>query len=263
MNDDTEADDDTPATDDQYKRKNTAAPFEELLRGMRIDFTPYSPEWWADREKKIADEQARAVAETEARRLHARAEDLKHRGGFPEMFIEAALKATLDTDALRFACIFPKLPSRFAVFAGGVGSGKTTAATWLGLRGNDHDPGFIRASELERRGRYDKTLDAWLKERTSLVVDDLGVEILDSKRIFASLLDEIVDMFYAKKRTLVMTTNLLPRITDEMRAEAKLEGREPEPQFTERYGDRVRSRVKQIGQWCDCGVTDLRGEMLS
>jgi DNA replication protein DnaC len=56
---------------------------------------------------------------------------------------------------------------------------------------------------------------------TSLVIDDLGVEILDSKRIFASWLDEIVNTFYSRRRTLILTTNLLPRVTEEMAAEAK------------------------------------------
>lgn len=263
---DTERDDeDTPHAEDHYPRTNEprSAPaavkqLTELLGLEGVDFTQHDEAWWAERDRQLAELKARDVVAAERERMRKRASDLEHGGGFPKLLIEAAMNVPIETPAMGFARRFPYLPSKIIVFAGGVGAGKSTAAVWLAMKGEDRDPGFIRASELERRGRYDKHLDAWLKERTSLVIDDLGVEVLDSKRVFASLLDEIVDAFYSRRRALIMTTNLLPRVTDEMREEARRLNIEPEPQFVERYGERVRSRVRQIGEWADCGTLDLR-----
>jgi hypothetical protein len=246
--------------DDQHPRTNEPREVGELVKKAAgaADAGERNEAWWRERDRRIAELRAQESAKAEAERLRKRAVDLEKIGGFPRMCIETAMGKPADTPAMDFARRFPFMPARVIVFAGGVGAGKTTAACWLALRGEDRDPGFIRASTLERRGRYDKKLDAWLEERTSLVIDDLGVEVLDSKRVFAALLDEIVDHFYSRRRSLIMTTNLLPRATDEMVAEAKKENREPEPQFIERYGDRVRSRIRQIGQWADCGTLDLR-----
>lgn len=250
-------------TEDRFPRTNGArvagAAAGELLDLSDVDFTEqHDDAWWSDRDREIAELRAREVVQAERERQRERAQDLEYDGEFPKLGLEAAMNVPLATPAMVFAKRFPYMPSRVIVFAGGVGAGKTTAACWLALRAEDRAPGFIRASTLERRGRYDKSLDAWLKERTSLVIDDLGVEVLDSRRVFASLLDEIVDGFCSRRRVLIMTTNLLPRITDEMIADAKKENREPESQFVERYGDRVRSRLRQIGAWADCGIVDLR-----
>src|SRR6185503_16570805 len=97
-----------------------------------------------------------------------------------------------------------------------------------------------------------------IPERSSLVIDDLGAELLDGKGVFKSLLDEIFDAFYSSKRRLIITTNLQPKIEDAYRAECQRDGIDPEPQFAERYGARVRSRFMQVGQWAACGNTDLR-----
>jgi hypothetical protein len=69
--------------------------------------------------------------------------------------------------------------------------------------------------------------------------------------VFRSLLDEIVDMFYGNRRTLVMTTNLRP----------VREATDKEDQFRERYGDRIWSRLGQVAMWGDCGTRDLRREV--
>lgn len=254
-------DEDAPKSEDHYERKNgpaTAAELFPMLTELELVSPSRDASWWSARDREIAELRAKEIAQGEIERMQRRATDLRDRGGFPVMFVDAAMRVPSATPAMTFARRYVHLPSKVFVFAGGVGVGKTTAATWLAMKGDDHDPGFVRASTLERRGRYDKSLDAWLKERTSLVIDDLGVEVLDSKRVFASLLDEIVDMFYAKRQMLIMTTNLLAKVTDEDRAAARAEGREPEPQFVERYGDRVRSRLRQIGQWAHCGTLDLR-----
>jgi hypothetical protein len=280
--------------EDSYKRRNDGAHLATLLNDVCgatvLDASQYTDAWWANREQELADARAKNAAREERERMRDRAELLCHTEGqsgsrcrFPRWAVENALKANLDTDAMKHSRMFldASMRARFAadqrrlgehdrddgptpeasrilVLAGGTGGGKTTAAAWIALKGNDRMPGFIRASELERRGRYDKDLRTWVPERTSLVIDDIGAEVLDGKGVFRSFLDEIVDDFYSSKRRLILTTNLKGKIDDAHRAECAAAGREPEPQFRERYGDRVRSRVIQIGQWAECGNTDLR-----
>lgn len=282
--------------EDNYDRKNGSASVSTLLKGVFgdtiLDPGQYTDEWWSKREQELADEQAKNVARTERDRMRHRAEMLVHtegqsglRGRFPRWAVENAQSVTVDTLAMQYSRQFlaeagqefaaatrrllgerdeddvpPREPSRILVLGGGTGGGKTTAATWVELKRSDPMPGFILASELERRGRYDKDLRAWFPERTSLVIDDLGAELLDGKGVFRSWLDEIVDAFYSTKRRLIITTNLKPRIDDAYRAECQRESRDPEPQFRERYGDRVSSRIIQVGKWAGCGNRDLRVE---
>lgn len=216
-----------------------------------------SPEWWEQHDRKIDEINARNAADAERARMLERAGELRD-NGFPDMFVTAALGELADTLAVKHARLFVgamiQLPRRRTlVLAGGVGAGKTTAATWALLKGQDPRPGFLRASELERRGRYDKHLDEWLKDKTSLVIDDIGAESLDGKGVFVSLLDEVVDIFYSNRRTLVMTTNLRPR-------KENADDKDEDPQFKERYGERVWSRLSQVAEWGDCGTRDLRRE---
>jgi DNA replication protein DnaC len=158
------------------------------------------------------------------------------------------LDQPLDTPALRLARSFAEGRKRVLVLAGGTGAGKTTAATWYALAGISTAPAFVRAGELEARGRYDKELRAWLRSRSLLVVDDIGAEVLDGKGVFGSLLDEIVDAFYGDRKPLILTTNLAQRRKDAG----------GEPQFIERYGERIASRMREVGRWGDCGNVDLR-----
>jgi DNA replication protein DnaC len=242
---------DTDEKDHQRHGRSTelATLVRDAMDGVDIESLGRSAEWWAQRDREIAEQRARDVAALERARMAQRAGDLRE-NHFPEMFVTAALGELEDTPAMRHAQLFPHLPKKIIVFAGGVGAGKTTAAAWLALKGQDPRPAFARISELERRGRYDRNLDDWLKDKTSLVIDDVGAEVLDGKNVFRSLFDEIVDMFYGNRRTLVMTTNLRPKRanTDE------------QEQFVERYGDRVASRVAQSGVWAECGMRDLRKE---
>ena len=220
-----------------------------------------SDEWWEQRTREIHAQQAKEAARAEQNRLIERAGELDD-NGFPAMAVAAARAELADTIAMRFARTFVSIRAhglckRLLVLAGGVGAGKTTAATWVALMGKDPRPGFIRASSLERRGRYDRKLEEWLEDKTSLVIDDVGTEVLDGKGVFRSLLDDTIDKFYSDKRTLVMTTNLRPR-----RARVGEPGHDPNEleQFAERYGDRVASRLVQLGEWGDCGTRDLRRE---
>lgn len=243
--------------DDQYKRTAEATTLAGVLGDVNHFEPPllgYSPEWWEARDRKVAEERAVDAVQEEQRRMNERANLLRDED-FPELAVAAALGALEDTTAIAVARRFVQarahgLRTRVLVFGGGVGVGKTTAAAWIAVKQQDPRPGFIRVSALERRGRYDKELDGWLRTRTSLVIDDVGAEVLDGKGVFRSLLDEIVDTFYANRRTLIMTTNLRPK-----------QGNDAEPpQFKERYGERVWSRCSELGEWGDCGTRDLRRE---
>ena len=278
--------------EDAYKRKNAAATVASLINDTFgdtvLDASRYTDAWWAEREQELAKLERERVERDERERMRARAEMLIHSEGqgarcrFPRWAVESALRATIETPAMKNSRAFlyaaerarlaadqrrlgerdddqdASEPPRILLLGGGTGGGKTTATAWLALKSRDLMPGFIRASELERRGRYDKDLRGWIPERTSLVIDDLGAEVLDGKGVFRSFLDELVDDFYGSKRRLIFTTNLQPKIDDRYRAACAAEGREPEPQISERYGDRVRSRIIQIGHWAECGNTDLR-----
>jgi DNA replication protein DnaC len=222
--------------------------------GLDFDTLGHSPEWWEKRFRAVKEELDQAATGAERSRMLDRSGELRD-NGFPEIFVTAAMGELDDTPAMLHAQAFINLIAhmprkRLLVLAGGVGAGKTTAATRVMLKGRDPRPGFLRINELERRGRYDKKLDEWLKDKTSLVIDDVGAESLDGKGVFRSLFDEIVDMFYGNRRTLVMTTNLRP----------VREATDKEDQFRERYGERIWSRLGQVAMWGDCGTRDLRRE---
>lgn len=212
--------------------------FNTLAAIVRLD----DDDLWAQRDRTVAALRAQQDAGAELHRMRQRAGLLRD-NGFPEESLRAALLTKpLETVALGHARQFMQLPMKCFVLAGGCGVGKSTAATFLALKRDDSQPGFIRSSELERRGRYDKKLAEWLKDRTSLVLDDVGAEVLDSKGVFQSLMDEVVDRLYAARSTLVITTNL------------------SEQQLIERYGARAWSRIGQRGIVGSCGMRDLRRE---
>jgi hypothetical protein len=164
-------DSDTPPVDDRYPRtkavRSAGASVKHLVEALGLaDAMPQRDEaWWAERGRQLDELKAREAADAERVRMRRRATALEARGGFPAMYVQAALNAPSDTPAMRHAENFRHLPAKIILFAGGVGAGKSTAAVWLCTKAEDLDPASSRASELERRGRYDKQLGAWLNER--------------------------------------------------------------------------------------------------
>jgi len=201
-------------------------------------------DWWERRDREVAELRAKENAGGELERMRRRASLLRDNGFPDESLYGALLTKPRETTALKHARQFSQMASTMLVLAGGVGVGKTTAAAWSALKHEDARPGFLRASELERRGRYDKKLDEWVKDKTSLVLDDLGAEVLDGKGVFVSLLDELIDRFYSARTILLLTTNLTST------------------SIAERYGARAASRIGQRACWGECGMCDLRREQL-
>lgn len=222
------------------------AEVDEFRKILQLD----DREKWDAYDRRIAEQLAREKADEVALELRRRAQLFKtdeHR--FPAIAVEAALAVwPQPTPAMAQGERFMRSPWMILVLGGGVGVGKSCAATRIALEIGGSSPAFLRASELEARGRYDAELRSWLRSRSMLVLDDLGAEVLDGKRVFQSLLDELVDIFYGDRKRLVITTNLRKRC----------EKAGEELQFVERYGERVTSRLVEVGLWADCGATDLR-----
>lgn len=144
------------------------------------------------------------------------------------------------TPALNHGQRFEDADKTILVLSGGTGSGKTLSASHVAMNIGGSRPGFVRSTRFERLGRYDKDMQAWLDSRTMLVLDDVGVEFLDSKGAYLSLLDELIDVAWGRKSRIVMTTNLDPKA------------------FAERVGRRVWSRIADVGIVARCGDVDLR-----
>ncbi|MFN0251708.1 MAG: ATP-binding protein [Kofleriaceae bacterium] len=227
---------------------------EEILAGRAPDLSALDIDT-RDVEVRRMLAEREAFDRAESRRLFAA--DLRDAGEFPARYVNAATAGPSDTPAMIGARKYLASRKSVLVLAGGVGAGKTTAAAWIAIEaGSAHVtlpdargslPAFIRAAELEARGRYDKHLRTWLRERSMLVLDDLGAEFLDGKNAFSSLLDEVIELYYSNHRRIVITTNLRARRVGDS-----------EPQFIERYGERVASRLHEVGLWHECGARDLR-----
>jgi DNA replication protein DnaC len=211
--------------------------FDALLQKF-LSASLRSGETWEERDERIAREREQEQQQEKAQAERAKIDALRG-GGFPERALKCAL-APNDTPALGHARAFVATDRTLLALGGGTGTGKTTAAVWVALRAGGASPGFLRAADLEGRGRYDRELRGWLRERTCLVVDDLGAEVLDASGVFKSLLDEVIDLYYGSFKRIVLTTNL--------------SGRE----VVQRYGQRVASRISEAGRWGDCGGEDLR-----
>lgn len=150
---------------------------------------------------------------------------------FPARAFESACAPDLEAPALAQLRAWAATHTEgLAVLAGAPGCGKTTAATWWALQQHDA-PAFMRATELAAASRYDSAARARWAAANALVLDDLGAEYSDPRGSFRVELDELVDVFYAGKRRLIITTNCG---ADEFRA---------------RYGERVVDRMRECGAW--------------
>lgn len=147
-------------------------------------------------------------------------------------------------------------PADIVVLSGGVGTGKTLAAVaWLRAwvmdrrHWNIGDAGpvavgrcaFTTAPALQRGPRFDAKWVQALMRAARLVVDDLGAEYVDEKRVFTALVEEVVNERYARRRPTLITTNL------------------DIATFRARYGQRVADRIRERGQFENVGTKSMRG----
>jgi len=101
-------------------------------------------------------------------------------------------------------------------------------------------PLFLRASTFAATSRYDAKHRETVFAAPALVLDDLGAEYLDDKGSFLVDLDELIDTFYANRRPLLITTNL------------------DRDRFYQRYGSRIRDRLRECGAFWETKSGSLR-----
>ncbi len=164
-------------------------------------------------------------------RLERRPGELVERAGWPRHAVAEAQRADETRPCLAgMAAIHAaKDPPWLVVISGRVGCGKTVAAAWWAIR-QAPIVEFVSATEYLQASRYDGSRARW-RLAEALVLDDIGTEYLDERGSALVDLTDLVNEFYSRKRSLVMTTNL--------EAEA----------FKARYGDRVADRIREIGGW--------------
>jgi hypothetical protein len=157
---------------------------------------------------------------------------------------EKGLRKTGALDAIQA----PPEGAHLIVLSGGVGCGKTTAASWWlwhGAHGHRQyartgPPRFVAVSWFARHSRYEYERFDALERARALVVDDLGMEYADAKGSFVADLDALLDARYRNLLPTVLTTNL------------------ESDDFMERYGPRLRSRIHEFGCFINVNGPDLR-----
>lgn len=179
--------------------------------------------------------------------------DARRRGliaaGFPLRAVEESLAADESGASIAFMRAWDPTERCIVVLSGPNGVGKTVAATWWALRA-PVAPMFVRASTYARAPRYggeEATTKAKWLGASALVFDDAGAEFLDEKGSLQVDLDELVDTFYGDRRTLVITSNL------------PSEGTKRAPGFFERYGARLRDRIREGGLFFEDDGPSRRG----
>lgn len=160
-----------------------------------------------------------------------------------------------DTPAVQFMRAFIAGTPGTIILSGGVGCGKTIAAGWGvaqrpheryigthhdGVKGTwpaEYHPRFVDIAELMQLPRYGADATAALtplKKCSILAIDDVGNET-DDRNIVVAQLDGIIVSRHDNHLRTIITTNM------------------PSELFAERYGLRVRSRVKGSASSEGCG----------
>jgi DNA replication protein DnaC len=184
-----------------------------------------------------------------SRRLHKRgvpAKDFRRLAG---------LDALDETSALRIAREWLAGEQTLLVLSGGVGCGKTVAASWAisqdpppayGYPGSGDPwpelfwPQFVSAPRLALTNRYDPGEIRVLTGCSVLAIDDLGAEFADKTGSFMATLNVVINSRYDSVLKTIITTNL------------------DAADFTERYGARFADRVNEVGEFVELDDPSLR-----
>jgi len=199
------------------------------------------PPEWRERDARAGAQREAEQADLERQRAAAR-EKLKAATGIPAKFL-----AIVDGGQVRDTKARAEVQRggfEILVLSGKVGNGKTVAGSrWLldGLE-EKRTPLFVTGPRLSRWDRYNNAEMDRLLLASRLLIDDLGEEFNDTKGNFLAVLDETISDRLANNRPTIITTNL------------DLE------QFTERYGLRVRDRIKESGRWVEFVEPSMRGQ---
>lgn len=209
---------------------------ESIAAVVPIAGSDWTDDQWAAREEEVRAQIADRDAPGRARRI----ETVLVKLGWPARAVEAAKKADPKRGAVEPLMNVDFAATNIVVLAGAPGCGKTVgAAHWAMTR--SHGASFLRASTFAASSRYSaEDRKIWF-DASALVLDDLGAEYLDAKGSFLVDLDELVDTYYGNLKPLVVTTNATTK------------------QFVDRYGERVRDRLRESARWISIGTPSLRG----
>ena len=236
---------------DRGQRRGAVARVGEDVGDLLASLTSLPPlddvEAWAKREADQRERNERAAAVRAAGELERRATYLRsEQVGWPARLVDDAVAADVRRPLVaRVASLGrPQRGQRhLLVLEGGVGTGKSTAATWWALRFGGATPVYLRSATFEGEGRYDRAVRARLGVASAIVLDDLGAEYADGKGNFLAALEELIDVMYSSSLPAIICTNLT------------------RDAFEARYGGpggRIRSRLRSAGAWTSTAGTDLR-----
>lgn len=173
-----------------------------------------------ERDQRILEERARETQRARQREGEAAKRRLLDRLGptFPEEGAEALERGTLDeTKATRAVGRWLLGRKPFLFLIGGTGVGKTMAAAWAAMRASDAQ--IVRATTLHvayERWSSDRDRDVEpLRLNTELLVlDDLGLEVLEDRRTHAAL-EEIANARQGMSRGVRLRTIYTTNLDDE------------------------------------------------
>jgi DNA replication protein DnaC len=219
------------------------------------------PVYRAECEREEAEARAREEIENAERSEHLRRamlEGIRSAAGIPVRawpFLDKPERTTAYVAAEDFGASSESI----LVLAGGVGCGKTVAASaWLERALVAHDAkiwerGFrtereargsvVKAIDLARAGTFDREFWDDLSAVDFLVVDDLGTEPLDDKGWMVANIRALIDQRYDAERKTILTANL------------NFDG------FRARYcadGGRLLDRIKERGAFVEIADGSLR-----
>lgn len=165
--------------------------------------------------------------------------------GVPRHHVDAVIDGAFDANKRAMLAVREFLAGehRLLVLAGGVGTGKTMASAWLAakiaeVRGRKVE--MITAPGLARVSVYKEDEVGPLERCDLLIVDDVGTEFLDTKGMFLTQFDSLMNERYANDRRTVITTNLTAKA------------------FSERYGERLIDRVRESGRFVEIAGESMR-----
>lgn len=222
--------------DDELRRKKHEAPIGALAADIIGAIPQLTDAEWEER-----DRQAAAVMER-VREVDARSQarpDLERFGWLARTLKNARSAGRARVDAELMAHDFGA--KNIVVLSGPKGVGKTVAAALWALR-RPRPTYMLTAARFARTSRYSaEQREEWFSA-PALVLDDLGVEYVDEKGSFLADLDELIDVYYASERPLIITTNCTDKV------------------FLERYKARVFDRIIEAAEWISVVGESMRGQ---
>lgn len=225
------------------------------------------PDGWEEAERKREEEERRA--EEEQRRVATLTHFGRSEMPAPVRVVDTVSGVLVETKAVERVREWVEKrktdPHLWClVLSADKGAGKTTAAglwlrdLWLWMcrayeetwkpryyngAPDKPEPAWVSISKFARLGAYDGEFDKVCSHEGPLVLDDVGLEYLDTKGWLLQAIDAFVDARYSQCRPTLFTTNLSAA------------------QFKERYSGRVVDRMREGGQFFEFRAESMRGKV--